>query len=274
MSLPTMLPRRLPAAHRWSDISKPSGNMLKRDSITSCSRRSDRSRTISWRCSKTSQLLPFARRRKRPDTGVDQLRYEGRASLDPLLWIAFAGTVILAQIPPGPDSMLVMARGIGHGRRAALFIVLGMTVGAGLVQLPLVALGVAFARRSVTGSLQPSSLAGSRLLDLDGSKAPSASMRQPTIVNRGGNHADQDRQQQTENDGNASGLTTPKPTQQRRHRGLLLVTMPELFFLKCRAILAVNLHQIASNDISLSWIDRSADGVPHQRQPSRRANAS
>ena len=38
--------------------------------------------------------------------------------------------------------MLVMARGIGQGRRVALFTVLGMTAGAGMVQLPLIALGV------------------------------------------------------------------------------------------------------------------------------------
>ncbi|RWP52268.1 LysE family translocator [Mesorhizobium sp.] len=46
------------------------------------------------------------------------------------------------QAPPGPDSMLVTARGIAHGRSTAFFTVLGMTVGAGLVQLPLLALGV------------------------------------------------------------------------------------------------------------------------------------
>lgn len=38
--------------------------------------------------------------------------------------------------------MLVTARGIGQGRTVALFTVLGMTVGAAMVQLPLVALGV------------------------------------------------------------------------------------------------------------------------------------
>ena len=38
--------------------------------------------------------------------------------------------------------MLVMARGVGQGRAAALFTVLGMTVGAGMVQLPLVIFGV------------------------------------------------------------------------------------------------------------------------------------
>jgi threonine/homoserine/homoserine lactone efflux protein len=62
--------------------------------------------------------------------------------MDPALWIAFVGTVVLMQMPPGPDSMLVMARGIGQGRRVALFTVLGMTMGAGMFQLPLIALGV------------------------------------------------------------------------------------------------------------------------------------
>lgn len=58
------------------------------------------------------------------------------------MWLAFLGTVVLMQLPPGPDSMLVMARGIGQGRRIALFTVLGMTLGAGMIQLPLLALGV------------------------------------------------------------------------------------------------------------------------------------
>jgi len=38
--------------------------------------------------------------------------------------------------------MLVMARGIGQGRGVALFTVLGMTLVAGLVQLPLIAFGL------------------------------------------------------------------------------------------------------------------------------------
>ncbi|TPL76089.1 LysE family translocator [Mesorhizobium sp. B2-3-15] len=65
-----------------------------------------------------------------------------RCKIDPNLWFAFLGTVILLQMPPGPDSMLVMARGIGQGRGVALFTVVGMTLGAGMVQLPLIALGV------------------------------------------------------------------------------------------------------------------------------------
>jgi threonine/homoserine/homoserine lactone efflux protein len=30
--------------------------------------------------------------------------------MDPALWIAFVSTVIVMQMPPGPDSMLVVAR--------------------------------------------------------------------------------------------------------------------------------------------------------------------
>nr|WP_287286377.1 LysE family translocator [Mesorhizobium sp.] len=71
-----------------------------------------------------------------------QLRRRKGLSVNPTMWMAFLGTVALMQLPPGPDSMLVMARGIGQGRRVALFTVLGMTVGAGMVQLPLLALGI------------------------------------------------------------------------------------------------------------------------------------
>ncbi|RWC69608.1 MAG: LysE family translocator [Mesorhizobium sp.] len=51
-------------------------------------------------------------------------------------------------MPPGPDSMLVTARGIGQGRTVALFTVLGMTAAAGAIQLPLLALGVSSVLRT------------------------------------------------------------------------------------------------------------------------------
>jgi threonine/homoserine/homoserine lactone efflux protein len=47
------------------------------------------------------------------------------------------------QLVPGPETMLVLCRGIGEGRRVCLYTVLGMTLVAGLIQLPLLALGVA-----------------------------------------------------------------------------------------------------------------------------------
>ena len=40
--------------------------------------------------------------------------------MDPALWIAFVGTVIVMQMPPGPDSMLVMARGIGQTNKSVV----------------------------------------------------------------------------------------------------------------------------------------------------------
>jgi threonine/homoserine/homoserine lactone efflux protein len=57
--------------------------------------------------------------------------------------IAFAAAVLVMQLTPGPDMMLILGRGVGQGRRVALCTVLGMTLLAGMVQLPLLVLGVA-----------------------------------------------------------------------------------------------------------------------------------
>lgn len=47
------------------------------------------------------------------------------------------------QATPGPDIALLVSRGIGQGRRVALWTAIGMTVGAGAVQVPLLSLGAA-----------------------------------------------------------------------------------------------------------------------------------
>ena len=58
-------------------------------------------------------------------------------------FIAFLGAVIAIQISPGPDMMMVIARGVGQGRRVALTCVAGISA-ASLVQIPALAvLGVA-----------------------------------------------------------------------------------------------------------------------------------
>ena len=57
--------------------------------------------------------------------------------------LAFGVAVLVMQLTPGPDMMLVVGRGIGQGRKIALCTVLGMTLLAGLVQLPLLVLAVA-----------------------------------------------------------------------------------------------------------------------------------
>ena len=51
------------------------------------------------------------------------------------------------QAIPGPDTTFVVSRGIGQGTRVALLTVLGMTVGSGLLQVPLLALGLASVAR-------------------------------------------------------------------------------------------------------------------------------
>ena len=58
-------------------------------------------------------------------------------------FLAFGLAVLAMQLTPGPDMMLVVGRGVGQGRRVAFCTVLGMMLLAGLVQLPLLVLGVA-----------------------------------------------------------------------------------------------------------------------------------
>src|SRR4051812_26630684 len=73
---------------------------------------------------------------------------------DTTTYAAFLMAVVAMQLVPGPETMLVMSRGIGQGRRVAIWTVLGMTLAAGVIQVPLLALGIAsvFApRRSLSG---------------------------------------------------------------------------------------------------------------------------
>lgn len=54
---------------------------------------------------------------------------------------AFVAAALAMQMAPGPDTMLLIGRGVGQGRRVALLCALGFTA-AGAIQLPLLALGV------------------------------------------------------------------------------------------------------------------------------------
>ncbi|HYZ33120.1 MAG TPA: LysE family translocator [Crenalkalicoccus sp.] len=62
---------------------------------------------------------------------------------EPATLFGFATAVLIMQATPGPDMLLVLGRGIGQGRQVALCTVLGMTLLAGVVQLPLLVLGIA-----------------------------------------------------------------------------------------------------------------------------------
>ena len=56
--------------------------------------------------------------------------------------LTFAVALFFLEVSPGPDMMLILARGIGQGRKIALLTVLGMILVAGIVQI--VAIAVAF----------------------------------------------------------------------------------------------------------------------------------
>ncbi|MDX8532779.1 LysE family translocator [Mesorhizobium sp. VK25A] len=56
--------------------------------------------------------------------------------------LTFLAALVVLEITPGPDMMLVIARGIGQGRRIAFLTVVGMVFLAGLFQVGLLVLGV------------------------------------------------------------------------------------------------------------------------------------
>ncbi|OWV77666.1 lysine transporter LysE [Rhizobium sp. R634] len=58
-------------------------------------------------------------------------------------FLTFLLALTVLQITPGPDMMLIMARGVGQGRRTALLAVFGMIFVSGTVQVGLLVLGLA-----------------------------------------------------------------------------------------------------------------------------------
>lgn len=67
---------------------------------------------------------------------------------------AFLGALLLLELSPGPDMMLVMARGIGQGPRTALWTVVGQVFVAGTVQVALLVLGLAALMAAHPGALR------------------------------------------------------------------------------------------------------------------------
>lgn len=72
----------------------------------------------------------------------------------PDVFLAFLTALLLLELSPGPDMMLVIARGVGQGRRTALFTVVGMVFVAGVVQVSLLVLGLAALVASAPMALQ------------------------------------------------------------------------------------------------------------------------
>jgi threonine/homoserine/homoserine lactone efflux protein len=54
----------------------------------------------------------------------------------------------MMQLIPDPETMLIISRGIGQGLGVALWTVIGTTLIAGAIQLPLLAFGLASLLRS------------------------------------------------------------------------------------------------------------------------------
>jgi threonine/homoserine/homoserine lactone efflux protein len=75
-------------------------------------------------------------------------------------YLAFVAATLTMQMVPGPDTVLVVSRGVGEGLRVALWTVFGMTVAAGLIQVPLLALGIASVVRSLPAAFELLRLAG------------------------------------------------------------------------------------------------------------------
>lgn len=62
---------------------------------------------------------------------------------DASTFLTFLLALAVLEITPGPDMMLIIARGVGQGRRTALLTVVGMIFVAGVVQVSLLVLGLA-----------------------------------------------------------------------------------------------------------------------------------
>src|SRR5690242_18451851 len=61
---------------------------------------------------------------------------------DMTIYLTFIAAALAMQLTPGPDMALVVGRGVGQGRKVAVWTAIGTTAAAGLVQVPLVTLGV------------------------------------------------------------------------------------------------------------------------------------
>lgn len=62
---------------------------------------------------------------------------------DASTFLTFLLALAVLEITPGPDMMLIIARGVGEGRKTALLTVVGMIFVAGAVQVSLLVLGLA-----------------------------------------------------------------------------------------------------------------------------------
>jgi threonine/homoserine/homoserine lactone efflux protein len=75
--------------------------------------------------------------------GYQQIRLRGAAMPGTTAFVTFLLALLALELTPGPDMMLVTARGIGQGRRVALLTVVGTVLVAGPIQIAALVLGLA-----------------------------------------------------------------------------------------------------------------------------------
>lgn len=93
--------------------------------------------------------------------------------------LTFLTALFFLEVTPGPDMMLVMARGVGQGRRIALLTMVGMVFVAGVLQVGLLVLGVASLLQAHPVALQGLKWVGAAYLFYLGARMLCASLGDP-----------------------------------------------------------------------------------------------
>lgn len=79
---------------------------------------------------------------------------------DASTFLTFLAALAVLEITPGPDMMLIIARGVGQGRRIAMLTVVGNIFVAGTIQVALLVLGLASLLAAYPAALQVLQWAG------------------------------------------------------------------------------------------------------------------
>ncbi|WP_298608151.1 LysE family translocator [uncultured Thiothrix sp.] len=120
--------------------------------------------------------------------------------------LTFLLALCLLELSPGPDMMMVMARGIGQGRRTALFTVIGMIFVSGVIQVSMLVLGLASLVHAYPLALDLLRWAGALYLIWLGIKLLRGSQSASTRMNQKKGISDW----QAIKDGAVNNLTNPK----------------------------------------------------------------
>jgi threonine/homoserine/homoserine lactone efflux protein len=94
------------------------------------------------------------------------------------IFLTFILALVVLEVTPGPDMMLIIARGVGQGRETALMTVVGMIFVAGAVQVSLLVLGLASLVAAYPAAITSLRWAGAAYLIYLGAKMVLASFGQ------------------------------------------------------------------------------------------------